>query len=55
MVNMWIVRVNEDSLFTLFKEFNCISIELEVPDLSDKTKDDINLTFLFKWIIDSIF
>lgn len=43
MVNMWIVRANEDELFEVFKKSNCVSIGLEVPDLSDKTKEDIKL------------
>ena len=40
---MWIVPANEEELLKVFKKSNCVSIELDVPDLSDKTKEDIKL------------
>ena len=41
MANMWMVRITENNLINLFMESNCISIGLDVQDLSGKTSDDI--------------
>ena len=46
---MWVVRANEDALLNVFKDSNCVAIGLDVPDLSNKTKEDIKLILSDKY------